>query len=61
GQAAEHVERAAAAGRVRMLDLRVEGPSSWRGRLAADKFHPNDAGYAAIADVFAPVVRQALA
>lgn len=61
GQAAAHVERAAAAGRVRMLDLRVEGPTSWRGRLAADKFHPNDAGYAAIADVFAPVVREALA
>lgn len=55
-----HVEAAAAAGRITMLDLREAGPSSWRGRLAADRFHPNDAGYAAIADSFEPVVRRAL-
>lgn len=27
-----------------MVDLRVTGPTSWRGRLAGDFFHPNDAG-----------------
>jgi lysophospholipase L1-like esterase len=56
-----HVERAAAAGRVVMLDLRVTGPSSWRGRLAADHFHPNDAGYAAMADAIEPTLRRVLA
>ncbi|MGB3772131.1 MAG: SGNH/GDSL hydrolase family protein [Rhodococcus sp. (in: high G+C Gram-positive bacteria)] len=44
-----HIERAAAAGRIVMADLRVTGPNSWRGRLAGDLFHPNDDGYAAIA------------
>ena len=55
-----HVEAAAASGRVVMVDLRVTGPSSWRGRLAGDFFHPNDAGYAAIATAFEPTVRAAL-
>lgn len=55
-----HVERAAAAGRVAMVDLRVTGPSSWKGRLASDFFHPNDAGYAAIAGAFEPTVRARL-
>lgn len=52
-----HVERAAAAGRIIMVDLRVTGPSSWRGRLASDFFHPNDAGYAAIATAIEPQLR----
>ncbi len=55
------VERAARAGRIVMVDLRVTGPKSWRGRLAGDYFHPNDAGYAALATAFEPGVRQALA
>lgn len=55
-----HVERAAAAGRIRMVDLRATGPSSWRGRLAADLFHPNDRGYDAMADALEPAVRRAL-
>ncbi len=42
------------------MDLRTDGPDSWRGRLAADFFHPNEAGYAAITDAFEPVVRDAL-
>ncbi|CAN5565271.1 hypothetical protein BH11ACT8_BH11ACT8_23600 [soil metagenome] len=54
------IEAAAAAGRVRVVDMRTAGPSSWRGKLAGDWFHPNDDGYAAIADAFEPVVRQAL-
>lgn len=55
-----HVEAAEAAGRIVMVDLRVTGPTSWRGRLAADFFHPNDAGYAAIATAFEPTVRSEL-
>lgn len=55
------VERAAAAGRIVMVDLRVTGPKSWRGRLASDYFHPNDAGYAALAEAFEPATRRALA
>lgn len=51
-----HVERAARAGDIEMVDLRVTGPSSWRGLLASDVFHPNDDGYAAIAAPFAPHV-----
>lgn len=39
-------------GRLVVADMRAHGPRSWRGRLAADKFHPNDAGYAAMAHVF---------
>ncbi len=60
GRANAHVEAAAARGRVRMLDLRTTGPTSWRGRLASDFFHPNDAGYAAMADALEPALRSAL-
>jgi lysophospholipase L1-like esterase len=59
-QANTHVQAAAARGEVTLVDMRAEGPSSWRGRLAADKFHPNDAGYAEIARAFLPHVRTAL-
>ena len=55
-----HIERAAGAGRIVMADLRVTGPTSWRGRLAGDFFHPNDAGYAAIATGLEPAHRTAL-
>jgi hypothetical protein len=41
-----------ARGQLVVADLRAHGPRSWRGRLAADRFHPNDAGYAAMARVF---------
>lgn len=40
------------AGRLTVADMRAHGPRSWRGKLAADRFHPNDAGYAAMARVF---------
>ncbi|MEO7420847.1 MAG: SGNH/GDSL hydrolase family protein [Ornithinibacter sp.] len=51
-QANRHIERAAAKGAIEVVDLRTDGPDSWRGRLAADWFHPNDAGYADIAGAF---------
>jgi lysophospholipase L1-like esterase len=60
GRANQHVERAARAGTIVMADLRVTGPRSWRGRLAGDLFHPNDAGYAATATAFEPTLRQVL-
>lgn len=55
-----YIEAAASTGRVRVVDLRVAGPSTWNGKLASDRFHPNDAGYAGLADAFEPVVRGAL-
>jgi len=51
----------AAAGRVVLADMRREGPRSWRGLLAADSFHLNDRGYAAMADVVENAVRRARA
>jgi lysophospholipase L1-like esterase len=59
-QANTHLQAAAARGDVTLVDMRAEGPTSWRGRLAADKFHPNDAGYAEIARAFLPHVRRTL-
>ncbi|MHA3837465.1 SGNH/GDSL hydrolase family protein [Terrabacter sp. AAH1] len=41
----------AEAGRVVLVDVRREGPRSWWGRLASDRFHPNEAGYADLATV----------
>jgi lysophospholipase L1-like esterase len=38
---------------LRLAEFRVPRMRDWRGRLAADRFHPNDEGYAGIADVFA--------
>lgn len=40
-------------GEVTLVDMRRQGPRNWRGRLASDHFHPNDAGYQALAAVFA--------
>lgn len=54
------IDAAAATGRIQVVDLRTAGPDSWRGKMAADFFHPNDAGYSAIADAFEPVVRRVL-
>lgn len=41
-----------AQGRLVLADIRRRGPRSWRGRLAPDRFHPNDRGYADMAHVF---------
>ena len=60
-RANRHVEPAAADGSAAPGRHAGRGPASWRGRLASDWFHPNDAGYAAIADAFEPAVRAALA
>lgn len=39
-----------------LAELRRGRTVSWRGRLAADHFHPNDRGYAAIVDAFAAAI-----
>lgn len=39
-----------------IAELRDPRTASWRGRLAADHFHPNEDGYAAIADVVGDAV-----
>jgi lysophospholipase L1-like esterase len=57
----ELVRAAAAAGDIRGVFPSQLDPGAWRGRLAADRFHPNDAGYAMIADTFAGQVSAALA
>ena len=44
---------AAAAGRVRVADMRGRTLASLRGTRADDHFHPNEHGYASIADAFA--------
>ncbi len=53
-RASAHVRRAGAEGHLEVVEMGAEGPRSWRGRLAADLFHPNDLGYAGIAAAFRP-------
>lgn len=45
------IESTAAARDLVVVQMRDPRTASWRGRLAEDRFHPNDAGYAAIAAV----------
>ncbi|MBV9593096.1 MAG: SGNH/GDSL hydrolase family protein [Actinobacteria bacterium] len=56
----EVIERYRRKAAVLVVDMRRAGPSSWRGKLAADHFHPNDRGYRAIADAFTPQLVRAL-
>lgn len=51
------IDDAAAAGRVGVAEMRRRELASWRGRLAEDHFHPNEAGYAGIAAAFAAGIR----
>ena len=50
------VDDAAAAGRVRVADMRGRTLASLRGTRADDHFHPNERGYASIADAFAAAI-----
>jgi lysophospholipase L1-like esterase len=50
------LDRAAAAGDIVLAEFRTPRMRSWRGKLSADHFHPNDLGYAGMADI----VRDAL-
>ena len=49
----------AESGRLVLVDIRREGPRSLRGRLASDKFHPNDQGYADLATIVERAVQRA--
>jgi lysophospholipase L1-like esterase len=40
-----------------VAELRDPRTTSWRGKLAADRFHPNDRGYGALADVVFDAIR----
>lgn len=44
------------AGQYRLAEFRDPRLRSWSGRLAADRFHPNDAGYAAMAEIMAEAI-----
>lgn len=50
------VDEAAAAGHVRIAEFRDPRMRSWRGKLSADHFHPNDRGYAGMAEIMAEAV-----
>jgi lysophospholipase L1-like esterase len=50
------VDEAAAAGRIRIAEFRDPRMRSWRGRLSRDFFHPNDLGYAAMAEIVAEAI-----
>ena len=49
----------AESGRLVLVDIRRDGPRTWRGRLASDKFHPNDQGYADLATIVERAVDRA--
>ncbi|HEX5406482.1 MAG TPA: SGNH/GDSL hydrolase family protein [Pseudonocardiaceae bacterium] len=53
------IERAAAADRLRIAEMRGRSWGSLVGTLADDHFHPNERGYAAIAAAFAAAIGQA--
>ena len=46
------IDAAVAERGLRLAEFRIPRMRSWKGRLAADHFHPNDEGYAGMADVF---------
>jgi lysophospholipase L1-like esterase len=51
------IDEAVATGTARLAELRDPRTRHWKGKLAADHFHPNDRGYAGIADIFAEALR----
>lgn len=55
----EHIAAARVQRGIRVLDMRRDGPASWKGKLAEDHFHPNERGYRAIAEAFLPYVLEA--
>ena len=46
------IDEAVGSGVVRLAELRDPRTRHWKGKLAADHFHPNDRGYAGIAEIF---------
>ena len=52
------VDEAAAAGRIRVAEFRDPRTRSWRGKLSRDHFHPNDLGYAGMAEIVAEAIER---
>lgn len=50
------VDVAADGGRIRIAEFRDHRMRSWRGKLSRDHFHPNDAGYAQMAQIMAEAI-----
>lgn len=50
------IDESAAAGRIRVAEYRDPRTRSWRGKLSRDHFHPNDLGYAGMADIMAEAI-----
>lgn len=50
------IDDSVTAGHVVLADLRDPRTRNWRGKLAADKFHPDERGYSGIADIFAEAI-----
>jgi lysophospholipase L1-like esterase len=46
------IDEAVRGGRVTLAELRDPRTRHWKGKLAADHFHPNDRGYAGMAEIF---------
>lgn len=55
------IDRAVADHRLVLAELRDPRTHSWRNKLAADRFHPNDHGYAGIAEAFGEAIHQVIA
>lgn len=51
------IERARGPRRLVVAELRGPRTSSWRGKLAADHFHPNERGYTGLADVIVDAIQ----
>lgn len=47
------IDDAVARGRVRLAEYRDPRTRSWKGKLSPDHFHPNDRGYAGMAEIMA--------
>ncbi|MGA8986896.1 SGNH/GDSL hydrolase family protein [Aeromicrobium sp.] len=50
------LDEAAATGHIRLAEFRTPLMRSWKGRLSADHFHPNDHGYAGMAQILAEAI-----
>lgn len=50
------LDEAAAAGDIVVADFRSRSIGSWKGKLAQDRFHPNDLGYAGMAETMREAV-----
>jgi lysophospholipase L1-like esterase len=47
-----HLQQAAKKRHLAIADVRGKGPKNWRGMVAEDFFHPNETGYAVLAQIF---------